>query len=357
MFWLSFVECVLVLSVFAWAPVMRGPEGFFGVRVSEEFYANEGRALLRQYHVALFVALILVGALAAFSPAGWIRSVPPLLGLAGALYALFHFRRLVQPHHIVAEKTRTAASLHVRRLSEYTNVAFELVLMALLVTPPLVLLSVYPHLPVRIPVHWNLAMQPDRWVTRSLQAIFLLAFTSLWLQGLLLLVKVSALRTRMPLPVQNTAQYFALKEQSVKMIMRFFDGMRLLLAVLFGVIQLSAVISALPALEPLKPLAAVVIGACGPVAIGSLIYFIVRSRQFNRQLSELAGNSLPAASGDDRGWYGGVLYYNPHDPALFVEKQIGIGFTLNFAHKQALYVMAYVLGGASLLFVWSLTGT
>lgn len=38
---------------------------------------------------------------------------------------------------------------------------------------------------------------------------------------------------------------------------------------------------------------------------------------------------------DDRYWYGGLLYSNSDDPAMFVPKRFGIGWTLNFGHPRA----------------------
>ena len=38
---------------------------------------------------------------------------------------------------------------------------------------------------------------------------------------------------------------------------------------------------------------------------------------------------------DERNWYAGVFYNNPDDPALFVPKRFGLGWTLNFGHPQA----------------------
>jgi uncharacterized membrane protein len=35
---------------------------------------------------------------------------------------------------------------------------------------------------------------------------------------------------------------------------------------------------------------------------------------------------------DDRHWKLGQFYYNPNDPAIWVEKRFGIGWTVNFAH-------------------------
>jgi uncharacterized membrane protein len=38
-------------------------------------------------------------------------------------------------------------------------------------------------------------------------------------------------------------------------------------------------------------------------------------------------------------WY----YYNPDDPNLWIERQMGIGYDLNFAHKSAWYMLAFLI--------------
>ena len=48
---------------------------------------------------------------------------------------------------------------------------------------------------------------------------------------------------------------------------------------------------------------------------------------------------------DDRYWNGGFFYSNPDDPALFVEKRYGLGWTPNFGHPQAkLFLIATSVG-------------
>lgn len=49
---------------------------------------------------------------------------------------------------------------------------------------------------------------------------------------------------------------------------------------------------------------------------------------------------------DNQHWIGGVFYYNPGDPAIFVEKRIGIGFTLNMARP-----ISWVLMGLTLVLI------
>lgn len=46
---------------------------------------------------------------------------------------------------------------------------------------------------------------------------------------------------------------------------------------------------------------------------------------------------------DDRYWNGGVFYNNPDDPALFVPKRFGLGWTMNFGHPQAKLVFTVML--------------
>ena len=46
---------------------------------------------------------------------------------------------------------------------------------------------------------------------------------------------------------------------------------------------------------------------------------------------------------DDQYWSAGIFYNNPDDPALFVPKRFGLGWTLNFGHPQAKLVLIGVL--------------
>ena len=45
----------------------------------------------------------------------------------------------------------------------------------------------------------------------------------------------------------------------------------------------------------------------------------------------------------DSYWKAGMFYYNPDDPAIFVSKRVGIGYTMNFANKVSWLVMLGIL--------------
>ncbi|WP_276360618.1 DUF5808 domain-containing protein [Daejeonella sp. H1SJ63] len=42
-------------------------------------------------------------------------------------------------------------------------------------------------------------------------------------------------------------------------------------------------------------------------------------------------------------WRFGIIYYNPNDPSVWVEKRVGIGWTLNFAHVRSYFIMGLIL--------------
>ncbi|MGL5021362.1 MAG: DUF5808 domain-containing protein [Mycoplasmatales bacterium] len=46
--------------------------------------------------------------------------------------------------------------------------------------------------------------------------------------------------------------------------------------------------------------------------------------------------------GNDDNWYYGAFYFNKNDPSLFVEKRVGIGWTVNFGNKGVVIVLVLI---------------
>lgn len=51
----------------------------------------------------------------------------------------------------------------------------------------------------------------------------------------------------------------------------------------------------------------------------------------------------------DSAWKLGMVYYNPEDPALLLEKRFGVGYTLNFGRPMAWVIVLGLLGGIALM--------
>ena len=54
---------------------------------------------------------------------------------------------------------------------------------------------------------------------------------------------------------------------------------------------------------------------------------------------EVHGDATP-----DHAWkVGGLVYFNPHDPAIWVEERVGLGYTLNFGNSRAWLLIGMML--------------
>lgn len=57
----------------------------------------------------------------------------------------------------------------------------------------------------------------------------------------------------------------------------------------------------------------------------------------------------------DEAWKLGLVYYNPDDPAVWVEKRFGVGYTLNFARATTWLIVGGFLALTVAIVVWSLS--
>ncbi len=81
------------------------------------------------------------------------------------------------------------------------------------------------------------------------------------------------------------------------------------------------------------------IGAYVAVIMAEMVIF-VRS---NIKIDERYQKEISLISDDDEYWLGGMLYYNPTDRRLMVEKHAGIGSTINMAHPGGKIVGIFLI--------------
>lgn len=349
----------LLAALFVWMPVMRSEEAFFGVRVSADFYRAEGQRLLRRYRFWLLMLLVeieviglLVSLYRAELPLARIASIPLLLLSATILYILFY--RQVKPYALAEEESRFASSLKRRHLSEYTNLYLEAAVLCLTVLPTLFLVYYYPQLPERIPVHWDWRGVPDGWARKSFGTVFALSLMLLYMQGLFLLVKHGLLTVKMTLPVEGAAEYARGKEEFLTNVMKMMDWARLMVAILLSALLLNIVFTSVEGLRHLSAFVFAVNILCTVLLVLVCLYYIARLVRIDRRLKREVGRVYFQRGRDRAHWYaGGLFYYNPEDPALFVEKLVGFGYTFNMANRWVYVYLAYMIL-VPLLMSWGL---
>jgi uncharacterized membrane protein len=330
-----FSSILLLYGVFAWMPVTRGPRAFFGVRVEPAYFDGDGKLVLLRYRLVLAAVFVLIVAIAAVLRP--LVAEPIVLGGAelllavGAFLVYGRFASAVRPHASAGGATRFASSMRARGTRhrpwlDATAAAFA----ALTFAAPL--LS-YGEMPSRIPIHWDVTGTPDGWVNRSLSVVLFIPLLGAYLQFFLYVLRRDFAGAKMTLPADSTEEYLAAKEQYLQTNIDTLDWTRLMMAVTFcsiSLLQASAAVERLGAMEPVARIAAFVSVAallCG------ITYFIVRMIRINARLGQRTGNDYAQRSTDESHWrHGGLTYSNPDDPALVVEKLVGVGYTLNMAH-------------------------
>jgi len=168
----------------------------------------------------------------------------------------------------------------------------------------------FDELPARIPIHWNWRGEADRFVSRTGLGAAL---------PLLLGTAICALMLVMQHGLRRNAPRGALRAPSVKLVLAGEY-----LAAVACVATLAASVTGGRLLWLVLAL-----GAGGAVAL--LCYALVLAlRAPNEPLRH------PAA-------WRGVFYFDRDDPALFVPKRMGFGYTFNFGHPGAIVLLVLLL--------------
>jgi uncharacterized membrane protein len=347
---------LLMLLVFMFVPVMRGEDAFFGVRVSPETYRGEGRRLLHRYWLWLFLIFIqieAIGLLVSFykGRTEFAQIAPRFLFIPCVMLFYVIFYRQAKRLELIEEQQRFASALRTRHLSDYTNLALEIAIVLLTIAPVLVLVYYYPQLPERIPVHWNWKGEPDEWASKSYYAVFSIAAMLVYMQGLILVIKHGLLGVKMTLPAEHAETYLRLKEASLALTIRFMDWMRLLLCILLGGLATNVAFTAVERLRFLSRVVAIAVWASGVLMFVAIAVAVYRFYKIDRRLKLEVGRVYVQRQRDAAHWYlGGLIYFNREDPALWVEKLVGWGYTCNMGNKW-FYVYAALMIGVPVLLV------
>lgn len=202
-----------------------------------------------------------------------------------------------------------------------------------------VTVAAYPGLPDMIPTHFGITGIPDAFSPKSWSTVMLLPITQVFLCLVFLfsLVCISGSRTVVdPQKPQESLQR-AIHFRRSWGIFLLISGFATL--GMFSVMQLvtlgilpQSFISFWLMLVPLG----IVVGA---------IWLSVRVGQGGSRLPTTSSSSSTiSVRDDDRYWKAGCFYVNRDDPAIFVEKRFGIGWTCNFGRP-----LSYILLGGILL--------
>ena len=319
----------LVAWVFWSVPDWSRPGIFFSVTVVPSFRDSpEAARILRSYRTQVLLHTFIAFGLASVG-AVLDRGVLLILGVlwltVGPLVAVSVAHAKAVPH-AVAHSTVREASLapHSSQLPGGWMLQFGP--LAILAVVVLYLSMRWAEIPDRFPVHWGANGMPNGYSTRTPMGVYapLLLAAAIVIMISLLAYAISHLARRGPVEGEPvTVSDFPHR------IAVFLLGVEYFIAAMFSLVGL------LPLTGGSGVTPIVILTAALLVSAVFLGRWIGHGRAHS---THAAGDGTP-----DECWKLGLFYFNPDDAALFVEKRIGIGYTINFARPAAWVVMALLL--------------
>jgi uncharacterized membrane protein len=320
------VLVAFVGGMFFWMPRLVRRELFFAVTVRAEFpESDEGQAILRRYGLRVVLVTLVSAAVVVWGAATArlaTAMAASLVEIGGCFWAFLRARAAALPH--AGEPTAVReARLAPRQIRVPGGWPAQIAPLAILAGAAIFLWTEWQRIPARFPVHWALDGQPNRWSERSLGGVFGPLLLGGVFIALLIFSAFAIVRwTRRVHATGSAAEAEVARERRFLLLLVFTEY------ILAGIVTWAALLP-LRSMPTRSPSPAPLMGLLTILLLVLLFLFVV---YLPRQPAPAGGARPVGDRTGDRYWKGGVLYFNPKDPALLVEKRFGIGYTVNFGH-------------------------
>ncbi|PTM58994.1 DUF1648 domain-containing protein [Desmospora activa] len=327
-----------VYVLLALMPYLTRKTESFGFSIPREVYNRPELNGMRKRYV-LFVTVWTV--LAVFGYIGCLSVIKVEPGILMAMwtggylcgsfvvYLLFHFQmkrlKTANEWHKLKRQTVVIDTQFRNRNIVHSNGWF-IPPFLIAITTTILLIVNYPSLPDQLPQQYDFQGNITNTVAKSYGSVLGLSITQISITVLLLLMNVMIGRTKQQIDADRPKQSL---EQNIifrRSWSAFTIGSCYSLVLLFTLMNVAMFIHIPPFVLMIATLIQVVI----MVAWAALLSFKV-GQGGDRLQATSSEKSGAVNRDDDQYWKLGQVYCNPHDPAIFVEKRFGIGWTINVA--------------------------
>ncbi|HEY1732257.1 MAG TPA: DUF5808 domain-containing protein, partial [Terriglobales bacterium] len=291
---------------------------FFSATVDPEFPQSvDGRRLLHSYRLqAALWTVLAIGLAWLLAPAHpeYGATLPVWLMVAGIGFS--YWLKFREVHDIYGSRHPEVRETSLSPDTDEDGIHFWVVLPPFLAiaATALYLHAHWNQIPAQFPMHWGINGLPNRWASRDVIGVY----------GALLMAAVFNLLL--------LVFAWALMRMSRKGVMLHVT-VRMLEVLLYPLTFAFVAASLLPlARFPLWLAPAVLLGFTAGILVWA----------YQKITAPALGGETPEPQNDSY-WRAGIFYYNPGDPAIFVQKRVGIGYTMNFANKISWLVLAGIL--------------
>jgi uncharacterized membrane protein len=318
---------LLLTALLQWLPTWRRRGLWFGVTVAPGFDVTpEAQAALRRYRKAVW-GLLLVAIGCVFAS---VRFAAPALLPAGVLcqavgasVAFAVVRRRILPFAARVSGLRSAA-ISTDHEGLPGGAASVFVPLGMLAATALYLHANWQRLPERVTIHWGIDGTPNGWADRTWHGVYGPLVVSALISLTIIVIAEAIIHTSPRARVAGTEVWTTrFRRANLILLVAGVWGVSGMMS-FFALMPLFTDVSRPPALVWLVPV----------VLVLSLVPFVWQLVRVVRA-RDSGHDGTPDAC-----WKFGLLYYNPDDAALMVEKRFGIGYTVNFGNRTLWWMLA-----------------
>ncbi len=324
----------------------------FGVTITAALPGEVVKSIRRAWLAA--EAVLLLGGVAGFAfwlNANYQESEWPLAQVVYVVFALaawaagwtWAHRRLLRERNRAgaippAPSGSREASLRPRRFGEHYSLGAAFTAALILMAWCAWLTHVYPELPARVAVHFAASGRPDGWASRSFSGIFFLPGLGLVVCIIVDLIGYTIIHSRIIVTSGPAGEAEHAYRHSVLLFMQWMKPVMILFLAWIQVATLLPQMAGRPPVFGPKEALLPMLLLFGYIISGAIWMGWARLQEI--EFSRAGGDTTP----DEKWILGGLLYYNPADAALLVEKRSGLGYTFNMARPLAWAILLLILG-------------
>ena len=344
------VTTLAITWIMAQAPSLTSPGTPLGVRVPKAYLSDSAvTSALAGYKVRTWGCGIAATILSLFA---WklplLAAVPSLLVTLGGLWAYISQRRRI----IAAKKaggwfdeveTTIAARVSTNACDspEFEGIptpTFPWVTMLAsllcIAAGAIIVASHWSAIPDPVPVHWNGSMEADNWSDKSIRSVFFSSFVALALLGLFAIICSFIAHSEVSPRSERNIKARLRNEANLAFTNTGMGVLTLLISAGTAFMQVTSLIPHYQRFHSAAIITMLILAIGG--SIGLVVFILYKQSRLSEQLRGIHFADEDKESPDNDHLYKwGVIYYNPEDPAVLVDKRFGTGMSFNYARWQA----------------------
>ena len=342
--WLMLLVVAVNALMFHALPRLSRPDILFSVTVPGAFASSgEAAAVVRRYRTVVWLSTLVLVSVMMASPARDGRAAVVGMHIAAIFGAWAWANRRVRPHAAPEQAVRVA-TLAPRDTHLPGGALFAAGPLVILAAAALFLWLNWELIPDRVAWRWSAEGTATGFRTKSVSGVY---------TGLAIGAAVTSMMLAMGWTIVSRTRQVAIDGAAAAGERKFkgVSALQLLFSA-YAAAGLSAAFSVAPVIrgtDRLPLFILVMLGAAVALSSGFVLGLIWLGQGGQRAIAPAARDGIHGDGTPDAGWKGGFLYYNPNDPALLVERRMGIGWTLNMANRWSWLI----LGAAVLAIVIS----